>query len=70
MANTAYLKMLDKARCTVNFEIEWYPKRHVLTALERVDFLTLRLEGSGYSKQYIAQLVEENIQGRKAQLIS
>ena len=60
MASKAYLRLLDKARCTLNYEIEWYPKRHVLTEDERVEFISDRLtkfKVKGYSTEYIRQLV-------------
>lgn len=64
MATNAYLRLLEKARCTLNYEIECYPERHVLSSVERVDFLISRLtkfKVRGYSKEYIIQLVKENI---------
>ena len=63
MASKAYLRLLDKARCTVNFSAgNIFDGSKPMTKTQRVNYLMARLakfNERGYSLEYITQLLEE-----------
>lgn len=64
MASKAYLKLLDKARCTVNvFVSSPFFKKPKLSREQKAQFLMKRLvekgRASGYTIGYIKQLLWE-----------
>jgi len=65
MATKTYLRLLDKARCTVNFGAgNIFDDSKPMDEQQRISFLIARLaqfKVRGYSKEYITQLVREDL---------
>ena len=65
MASKAYLKLMDRAICTINFSAgNLFDHTPPLDKKERIEFLMLRLarfKVRGYSREYVEQLVEEDM---------
>ena len=63
MASNAYLKLLDKTKCTLNYGAgNIFDHTPPLDNRERVEFLMLRIarfKVKGYSREYVTQLVNE-----------
>ena len=62
---SSYLKMLDKARCTVNFcPPNPFADKKAMPANAQVDFIIERLKRfgvKGYSRDYVSRLIHEAI---------
>lgn len=65
MTSRAYIKLLDNARCTVNFSAgNIFDGSKPMTYHQRVEFIMDRLARfrvKGYSKEYVSQLIKEDM---------